>query len=162
MLAAAEGTRPDALKGRVHLGQDVFLLPNQVERHFLFKLTAAKVPQVKRHVRKAATGFTSRWDQSLFLQLRHVPAKPIGQGCEAPAISVYFSCCHGTPEWFDDWRPLRMDTREEDISKRRALTQDGQLSVRGQPTALSFPSHSFKPLSQARALVGAASPGLVR
>src|SRR5215471_314180 len=77
-LAAAVGARPDALNGRVHLGQDLFLLPDQVKRHFLFKLTAAKVPQVKRHVRKAATGFTSYWDQSLFFEMRYVPAKPIG------------------------------------------------------------------------------------
>jgi hypothetical protein len=97
MLAAAEGTRPDAFKGRVDLGQDVLLLPDQVKRHFLLELMAAKVPQVKRHVRKSATGFTSRWQQSLFLQVRHVPAKPIGQNCKAPAISVHFSCCHVSP-----------------------------------------------------------------
>src|SRR6516164_4603946 len=102
MLAAAEGTRPNALKGRVRLGQNVFLLPHQVERHFLLKLMAAKVPQVKRHVRESATGFTSRWDQSLFLQMRHIPAKAIGQSCKAPAISAYFSCCHGSPQWFND------------------------------------------------------------
>src|SRR5262249_43489792 len=105
MLAAAEGARLDALEGRVYLGQDVFLIPDQVERHLLFKLPATKVPHVKRHVRKAATGFTSRWDQSLFLQMRHVPAKPIGQGYEAPAISVYFSCCHDSPKQFNGWRP---------------------------------------------------------
>jgi hypothetical protein len=50
-LATPKTARVDTLKGCVHLTEDFLFLAYQVQCHFLFKLVAAKVPQVKRHVR---------------------------------------------------------------------------------------------------------------